>query len=53
MVRCPNCGKEGRQTKQWLYGPKNRKGASFIVTIFQCPSHHKWREYKKKEDSSL
>lgn len=47
MVKCPKCGKEGKIEKQWLYGPKSRKGPSFEVTLFQCPSGHYWRDYKK------
>ena len=49
MVKCPECGKEGKKTvKAWVYGPKTRKGPSFNVTIYECPSGHKWRSYQKK-----
>jgi hypothetical protein len=47
-AKCPKCRKEGKKVKQWSYGPKTRKGASFDVTIFECNSAHRWREYKKK-----
>jgi hypothetical protein len=53
VPKCVKCGKEGKQVKQWSYGPKTRKGASFTVTIFQCPNNHKWREYKKKETANV
>jgi hypothetical protein len=48
MVKCPDCGKDGKNIKQWAYGPRNRKGASFNVSIYECSSGHKWRLYEKK-----
>jgi hypothetical protein len=47
--KCPKCGKEGEKTKQWSYGPKTKKGPHFDVTLYECPSSHKWREYRKKD----
>lgn len=49
MAKCPECGKDGKQFKKWIYGPKTRKGPTFDVTIYQCASGHKWREYQKKK----
>jgi len=49
MAKCPKCGKDGKQVKQWVYGPRTRKGPTFDVAIYQCTSGHKWREYRKKK----
>lgn len=48
MGNCNKCGEEGKTIKTWPYGPKTRKGASFDVSIYECPKGHKWRVYLKK-----
>ena len=48
MGKCNKCGEEGKAIKKWSYGPKSGKGASFDVSIFECPKGHKWRVYQKK-----
>jgi hypothetical protein len=50
MVKCPKCGKDGKKYKEWAYGPKTRKGPSFDVTMYECPSGHKWRTYLRKKE---
>jgi len=48
MVKCPKCGNPGKQIKQWVYGPKTRKGGTFDVILYECRAGHRWRVYKKK-----
>jgi DNA-directed RNA polymerase subunit M/transcription elongation factor TFIIS len=49
MAKCPKCGRNGTPVKRWIYGPKTRVGQTFDVTIYECTSGHRWREYKKKD----
>ena len=49
VSKCAKCGKEGKTVKTWFYGPKKHKGPSFDVSIYECASGHRWREYLRKK----